>query len=129
MPGNSTGCGPYAARHGPGSAPRRDRPPWTNFKEVAWLVVLHPILLFIGPQDVPSTMRHLACRGHIRQEDETGSLVPLAGDDLIPFVEAGLQPIAHRLDGAWFVTARTARAILRAFCHLDLYLVIRAGKC
>jgi hypothetical protein len=74
-------------------------------------------------------MRHLACRGHIRQEDETGSLVPLAGDDLIPFVEAGLQPIAHRLDGAWFVTARTARAILRAFCHLDLYLVIRAGKC
>ena len=40
MPVNSTGCGPCATRHGPGSAPRRARHPWTNFKEVAWLVVL-----------------------------------------------------------------------------------------
>src|SRR5919204_3113267 len=105
MPGNSTGCGPYAARHGPGSAPRRDRPPWTNFKEVAWLVVLHPVLLFVGPQHLSRAMGHRPLRRHIGQQHKTAQLLHLAGDDLRPLVERSLQAIPPRFDHAGLLLA------------------------
>src|SRR5207247_5055104 len=73
MPVNSTGCGPYATRHGPGSAPRRDRHPWMNFKEVVWLVVLHLGLPFVSIEH--RLGGQLALVQFVRREDKTALLV------------------------------------------------------
>jgi len=90
------------------------------------LVVLHPVLLFIGPQYLSRPMRHLPCRGHIRQEHKTARLLPLAGNDLRPLVERNLQAIPQRFDHTGLLLARPARAILRALLDHHLHPVIGA---
>ena len=90
------------------------------------MVVLHPVLLFIGPQYLSRPMRHLPCRGHIRQEYKTARLLPLAGNDLRPLVERNLQAIPQRFDHTGLLLARPARAILRALLDHHLHPVIGA---
>ena len=77
-------------------APRADTDhPWKNFKEVVWLVVLDPMLLFVGPQDVPRLMRHGSRGGDICQEHKTSRLLSLTGNDLSPRTSVSQKPVHY----------------------------------
>ena len=84
------------------------------------------MLLFVGPQHLPSAMSHLALRGHIGQEHKAASLLHLTSDDLAPFVQRHLQPIPPGFDRARLVGTGPSRAIRGAFLDHDLYCVIAA---
>src|SRR5499427_9626935 len=124
MPGNSTGCGPCATRHGPGSAPRRDRHPWTNFKEVVWLVVLCPMLLFIDGEDLSGAMGEVPCRGHIGEQYEAARLFLHTTDACGMRSNSRLQSITCGFDWARLVRARPAPAIHGPFLHRDVHQMV-----
>ena len=89
-------------------------------------VLLHPVWFLLGPQDLSCPMRHLPCRGHIRQEPKTARLLLLAGHDLRPLVERNLQAIAQRLDHTGLLWARPARALRWALLDDHRHPVIGA---
>jgi hypothetical protein len=71
-------------------------------------------------------MGHLACGGHIREEDKTARLLGLARDDFRALVQGDLQAIPQRFDSAWLRAARPSRAILRALLDIYFHSVIGA---
>src|SRR4030095_16617849 len=84
------------------------------------------MLLFVGPQHVPRRMGHLACGGHMREEDKTARLLGLARDDCRALVQGDLQAIPPRFGSAWRRAARPRRAILRALLEVSVPPVISA---
>jgi hypothetical protein len=88
--------------------------------------LLDAMLLFVGPQDVPRPLGHLARGGHIPQEHETAGLVRLARHALRPLVHGDLQAIPPRFDHTWPRGARPPRALLGMLLDHGLQPVIGA---
>jgi hypothetical protein len=92
-------------------------------------VLLHPVLLLVGPQHLSRALGHLSLRRHLGQQHQTAQLWYLAGDDLRPLVERSLQALPPRLDHAGRLRARPARArlgvLLAYHCHPVLGALVR----
>jgi len=87
------------------------------------------MLFFVGPQDVPRPMGHLARGGDIGQEHKTAGLVRLAGHDLRPLVQGALQAIPQRFDHPGPRGTRPPRAIRGALRACDVHSVLGALEC
>src|SRR5919199_4840119 len=109
MPGNSTGYGPYATRHGPGNALRRNRYPRMNFKEVAWLVVLDPMLILLGMEHLSGARRYLPLPWHIGEQHETRRFLVFTPAQRSLGTQGRPQPRGQRFARAGLVPTRPPR--------------------
>jgi hypothetical protein len=87
------------------------------------------MLFFVGLQDVPGPMGHLAPRGHIGQEHKTAGLLRLTGNALRPLVQCDLQAISQRFHHTRLLRARPPRAIGGALLDFDFHPVIGTLQC